>query len=228
MSNSTFHEVHQQLLALVNPENAAGMARFGIQGKTVMGIKIPVLRDIARKHKKNQQLALELWQSGEHEARILASMVADPKQMTSDLMEIWVHDFDAWDLCDQVCGNLFFQTPYAWEKALAWPHEQAEYVRRAGFSMMVYLAVHGKKIPDDHFLAFFPLIKQYATDERNFVKKAVNWALRQLGKRSDYLHPLAMQCAQEIALLPSKSARWIASDAIRELKEKAQAKATKP
>jgi 3-methyladenine DNA glycosylase AlkD len=168
-----------------------------------------------------------LWQTGIHEARILASIIADPRLVSPELMEEWVNDFDAWDVCDQVCGNLFDQTPSAYEKAMEWAQREPEFVRRAGFVLMAELAVHDKRATDEAFLPFFPLIQQYASDERNFVKKAVNWALRQIGKRNSHLRAVAMEWAHGIKQLDSPAARWIASDAIRELQqEKVRAQPT--
>ena len=203
-----------------NPQNAEGMARFGIRSAHLLGIAIPALRKMAREIGRNHTLALELWHSGIHEARILASMLADPHLVTPQQMEAWVNDFDSWDLCDQVCGNLFDKTPYAYQKAIEWCHREPEFVRRAGFVMMAELAVHDKKAADESFLPFFPLIQQYATDERNFVKKAVNWALRQIGKRNPSLLVQAIACANSIQQIDSKTAQWVAKDALRELSEK--------
>jgi len=181
------------------------------------GISIPTLRLIAKDIGKDQSLALELWRSGIHEARILASMIADPRLVSPEQMEEWVNDLDSWDVCDQVCGNLFDKTPYAYHKAMEWPHWEQEFVRRAGFVLMAQLAVHDKQASDEAFLPFFPLIKQYATDERNFVKKAVNWALRQIGKRNRHLRAVAVEWALAIKQLDARAARWIASDALKEL-----------
>jgi len=158
-----------------------------------------------------------LWASGLHEARILASMIDDPRLVSEHQMETWVKDFDSWDICDQVCGNLFDKTPSAFQKAVEWCHREPEFVRRAGFVMMAELAVHDKQAPDEVFLPFFPLIKQYATDERNFVKKAVNWALRQIGKRDATLRASALEWAEQIRAMDSKTAQWIAKDAMKEL-----------
>ncbi|HEX6477400.1 MAG TPA: DNA alkylation repair protein [Ktedonobacteraceae bacterium] len=202
-----------------SPQNVQGMARFGIKPAHALGIAIPMLRNLAKKIGKNHPLALALWDSGIHEARILASMIAEPRLISSQQMEDWVNAFDSWDMCDQVCGNLFDKTPYAYQKAMVWCHREQEFVRRAGFVMMAELAVHDKQAVDEQFLPFFPLIKQYAVDERNFVKKAVNWALRQLGKRNSQLHALAVQWAEEIKHIDSKAARWIAKDALNELQK---------
>ena len=193
------------------------MARFGVKPALALGISIPTLRRLAKEHRKDQALALGLWDSGIHEARILASMLAEPHLVSPQLMDRWVNDFDSWDVCDQVCGNLFDKTPFAYQKAVQWCHEEREFVRRAGFVMMAELAVHDKKASDEAFLPFFPLIKQYAWDERNFVKKAVNWALRQIGKRNTHLRALALECAHEIQRMDGSAAKWIAKDALREL-----------
>src|SRR5438046_1701983 len=181
----------EQVIALLrehaSPQAVQGMARFGISSTQTLGVAIPTLRRIAKDIGMDHPLAIELWRSGIHEARILASMIADPRLVSPEQMEEWVSDFDSWDVCDQVCGNLFDKTPYAYQKAMEWCHREQEFVRRAGFVLMAELAVHDKRASDEAFLPFFPLIKQYATDERNLVKKAVNWALRQIGKRNSHL-----------------------------------------
>jgi 3-methyladenine DNA glycosylase AlkD len=217
----TGEEVIASLKARANPAGVAGKAHFGSRPAQSLGLTMPMLRQMAREIGRNHPRALELWASGLHEGRILASLLADPKQVTPELMEDWVKDFDAWDVCDQVCGNLFDKTPYAYQKVVEWSQREQEYVRRAGFTMMAVLAVHDKKAPDEAFLQFFPLIKQYSGDERNFVKKAVNWALRQIGKRNSHLRGLAIEWAEEIHQTNTKAGRWIAGDAIRELRSKA-------
>jgi 3-methyladenine DNA glycosylase AlkD len=210
-----------QIMAILqkhaNAQAVEGMAKFGIRPAHALGISIPILRKIARETGKNHVLALELWSTGIHEARILASMIDDHQYVSSQQMEDWVNDFDTWDICDQVCGNLFDKTPYAYQKVIEWCHREQEFARRAGFVMMAELAVHDKQAPDEAFLPFFPLIQQYAVDERNFVKKAVNWALRQIGKRNSHLCVQAIEWANTIARIDSKAARWIAKDALREL-----------
>ena len=211
-----------QILAILeqhaNAQAVQSMAKFGSRPAHALGISIPTLRKIARETGRNHSLAIELWSTGIHEARILASMIAEPQLVSPHQMEDWVNDFDTWDVCDQVCGNLFDKTPYAYQKAVEWCHRELEFVRRAGFVMMAELAVHDKQAPDEAFLPFFPLIQQYAIDERNFVKKAVNWALRQIGKRNSNLRVLAIERAETIAQIDSKAARWIAKDALKELK----------
>ncbi len=213
----TSEQIIANLKQYANAQAIDGMARFGIRPTQALGISIPTLRKMAKEIGRNQVLALELWDSGIHEARLLASMIAEPRLVSAGQMEEWVNDFDSWDLCDQVCGNLFDKTPYAYQKAVQWSQQEQEFVRRAGFVMMAELAVHDKQAPDEAFLPFFPLIKQYADDERNFVKKAVNWALRQIGKRNDHLRGLALACAYDIQRMDSKTARWIAKDALKEL-----------
>src|SRR6266702_7385829 len=216
----TSDEIIAKLKLNANAQAAKGMAKFGIRPAYVLGISIPTLRKMAREIGRNHTLALELWSSGIHEAIILASMIAEPQLVSSQQMEEWVNDFDSWDVCDQVCSNLFDKTPYAYQKASEWCHREQEFVRRAGFAMMAVLAVHDKKAPDEAFVPFFPLIKQYAGDERNFVKKAVNWALRQIGKRNSSLRAVAVEWASAIKQLDSPAARWIANDALRELQKR--------
>jgi 3-methyladenine DNA glycosylase AlkD len=210
-------DILSQLKALANPEAVAGMARFGINPEHTYGISIPTLRQMAKKIGKHHELAQQLWASGIHEARILASMIDRPAEVTEAQMEAWVKDFDSWDVCDQCCGNLFDQTAWAYRKAVEWSARDEEFVKRAGFALMAYLAVHDKKVADEAFSQFFPLIQREATDSRNFVKKAVNWALRQIGKRNRNLNTQAIETAHQIQQLDSKAARWIAADALREL-----------
>jgi 3-methyladenine DNA glycosylase AlkD len=221
----TIQEVLVNLESLASPEAVAGMARFGIRTENTLGISIPALRDFGRQIGRDHQLALELWESGLHEARILASLVDIPGQVTEEQMESWVKDFDSWDVCDQVCGNLFDRTPFARRKAVEWSQMSGEFVKRAGFVMMAGLALHDKRLADEAFEDFFPCILKESTDGRNFVKKAVNWALRGIGKRSRRLNERAVETARQIAEIDSKTARWIAADALRELtSEKVQAR----
>jgi 3-methyladenine DNA glycosylase AlkD len=200
-----------------DPENRAGMARFGINPENAYGISIPALRKIARETGKDHELALELWDSGIHEARILASFIDDAKQVNEAQMERWAADFDSWDVCDQCCGGLFDKTDYAYQKAFEWSEREKTFVKRAAFSLMASLAVHDKKAQDEKFAAFLPVIARESGDDRNYVKKAVNWSLRQIGKRNRRLNGLAIETARQIAEIDSKAARWIAADALREL-----------
>ncbi|MBL7765811.1 MAG: DNA alkylation repair protein [Chitinophagaceae bacterium] len=217
-------DIIQQLKALANPVNVEGMKRFAIGGEHTLGISLPVLRNLSkdcRKHPDRHTLAHELWQSGIHEAMILASMVDHPKQVTPEQMDAWTKIFYSWDLCDQVCGNLFQKTPFMLDKAFEYSRREETFVKRTGFVLMVQYVVHHKKSPDDLCLTFLQRIEEEAWDERNFVKKALNWCLRQIGKRSPFLHEKAMECAERIANQGTKSARWIAADALRELRSEA-------
>lgn len=193
------------------------MARFGINPENTYGISIPNLRRLAREIGRDHALAQELWASGIHEARILASMIDESSNVTEEQMEAWARDFDSWDVCDQCCMNLFEKTGYAYQKCVEWSSREEEFVKRAGFALMARLAVSDKKAGDEQFAEFFPIIKREAADNRNYVKKAVNWALRQIGKRNRSLNRVAISTAKEIQEIDSKSARWIASDALREL-----------
>lgn len=214
--------VLRQLKAKASRKNVEGMARFGINPKNTLGVPIPVLRKIAKQAGKDHGLARGLWDSGIHEARILASMVDEPAKVTGKQMEEWVKDFDSWDVCDQVCMNLFGEVEGAWEKPFEWAGRKEEFAKRAGFALIAVLAWHEKDAPDARFEAFLPLIREGAVDERNFVKKAVNWALRHIGKRNPRLNRLAVAEAKRIARIDSKAARWIAADALRELADKSK------
>jgi len=190
-----------------NPENVAGMARFGINAENALGISIPFLRDFAKQIGNDHSLAEELWSSAIHEARILAGLVDDPKMVTERQMDRWVKDFDSWDVCDQVCSSLFDKTEFAYKKAFEWSERDEEFVKRAGFVLMAALSVHDKKASDKDFEKFLPVIAREADDERNFVKKAVNWALRQIGKRNLELNKKAINYASSIQKSGSKSAK---------------------
>lgn len=215
-----YQQVIRKLKSFSNPKNIEGMARFGIKGGKVLGISIPILRKLAREIGRDHQLAQQLWQSGIHEARILASMVDEVEKVTEKQMDSWLIDFDSWDVCDQVCMNLFDKTPYAFSKAKEWTRRKKEFEKRGGFALIACLSWHDKEAPDSKFKNFFPDIKRGSIDERNFVKKAVNWALRQIGKRNKNLNKEAIKTAKEIQKIDSKSARWIANDALRELTNK--------
>ncbi len=207
----------ERLKTLANPANVEGMSRFGINPANTLGISIPSLRKIAKEAGKDHTLAQDLWASGLHEARILAAYVDAPEWVTAEQMERWALDFDSWDVCDQVCGDLFDKTPLAWSKAVEWPARPEEFVKRAGFALMAALAWHDKKAADEQFEPFFPLIIRESVDGRNFVRKAVNWALRNIGKRNKALNARAIETARQIAQIDSKAARWVAADALREL-----------
>jgi 3-methyladenine DNA glycosylase AlkD len=203
-----------------NPIYLEGMKRFGVDNSKALGVSLPNLRKVAKGIKKDHQLAVDLWATGIHECRVLASLVDDPKLVTREQMDSWAADFYSWDVCDQVCGNLFDRTPYAIEKALEYSSSEKEYIKRAGFVLMAEYAVHDKKANDDAFMPFLPIIEREAWDDRNFVKKAVNWALRQIGKRNKNLGRAAKECALRIAQQEGKAAKWIAKDALAEFEKK--------
>jgi 3-methyladenine DNA glycosylase AlkD len=210
-------EILDRLRSLGDPKAVEGMARFGIRVPDVLGVSAPNLRRLAKEIGTDHDLAAQLWRTGVHDTRILAALIDDPAKVTPRQMEQWAGDFNSWAVCDAACGCLFDKTLYAWDKAVKWTGREPEYIKRAGFVLMASLAVHDKKTPDERFETFLPLIVKHATDDRNFVKKAVNWALRQIGKRSRQLNKLAIGVAQDIRQIDSRSARWIASDALREL-----------
>jgi 3-methyladenine DNA glycosylase AlkD len=201
-----------------NAKNIAGMARFGINTKNkTYGASMPFIRKLGKQIGHDHDLALKLWDSGVHEARILAGIIDEKDKVTSEQMDSWTADFDSWDICDQVCMNLYRWTKYAYKKAFKWTKSNKEFIKRAGFALMAALASGDKKATDRQFEQFYPIIKKGSTDERNFVRKAVNWALRQIGKRNRALRRSAIKAAKEILKIDSKAARWIASDALREL-----------
>lgn len=213
-------EITDLLQEYANPAYREGMKRFGIDNSHALGVPLPQMRKLARLIKKDHALALQLWETGIHECRIIASMVDDPSLVTPEQMDQWVSDFASWDICDQVCGNLFDRTPYVIEKALEYSKAEKEYIKRAGFVLMAEFAVHNKKANDDVYIQFFPVIEREAWDNRNFVKKAVNWALRQIGKRNKTLHQLAIATSKRILEQESKAARWVASNALAELENR--------
>lgn len=212
-----YDEIINKLKSLKNPKNVEGMARFGINPDNNLGVSVATIRGIAKEIGKSHDLALKLWTSGIRDARMLAAHIDDPKLVTEEQMDSWVLDFNSWDVCDNACGHLFDRTPFAYKKALEWCNRDEEFVKRAGFAIMAWAAVHDKISDDDVFKNFIIAIKRESTDERNFVKKAVNWALRNIGKRNISMNKVAIKTAEEIKKIDSKSARWIASDAIREL-----------
>lgn len=211
----------RSLRAMADPARLEGMARYGIDTRRALGVTVTELRAFARTLGRDHELAAALWDSGVHEARILATIVDDPALVSRRQMERWIRDVASWDLGDQACLNLFERTPHAFELAEAWSGREEEFVKRAGFALMAVAAVHRKDEPDQRFAAFLPLILAHATDERTHVKKAVNWALRQIGKRSPALHRRAVATARQIRALDSRAARWIAADALRELESPA-------
>jgi 3-methyladenine DNA glycosylase AlkD len=211
----------QELRALGKQRNIDGMAHFGIRAKNVYGVPTPKMDLLARKIGRNHDLALELWDSGVYDAKILAGMIDEPNQVTAAQMERWVRDFDNWATCDGTCCHLFVFAKPAWEKAIAWSKRPKEFEKRAGFALMAYLAYRDKSATDAKYLRLLPMIRREAGDERNFVRKAVNWALRQIGKRNLKLNAAAIREAERIRKIDSRSAKWIAADALRELRSAA-------
>ncbi len=218
-----YEAIIQELKSLSKPENVKGMARFGINSKKAYGIKMPELRRIAKNTGKNHELAEKLWHAGYNETKILASLIEDPKNVTENQMEKWAIGFNSWDICDQCCINLFHKTPFVYKKIFEWSERKEEFIKRAAFTLIAVLAVHDKKTTDTKFKQFYPLIIRESTDNRNYVKKAVNWALRQIGKKNRNLNNESIKIAEQIREIDAKSAKWIAADALRELKsEKVQ------
>ena len=217
-SSMQLDDVVEALRERADPSRLDGMARYGIDTSRAIGVSMPEIRAVARSVGRRHALAQQLWATEIHEARILASMVDEPDRVAPSQMDRWARDFASWDVCDQVCSNLFARTPYAYEKAAQWSSTRAEFVKRAAFSLMASLAVRDKDADDDAFVAFLPLIVSGAHDERNFVKKSVNWALRQIGKRDRRLNASAIATAEEIRAIDSRAARWIAADSLRELR----------
>lgn len=210
----------KKLKSLSNPKNVEGMARFGISPDKAFGIRKPDLRKLAREIPPNHMLALKLWETGYLEARIIASLIDIPEEVTKNQINEWANDFDSWDVCDQCCINLFHRLPFADEMIFQWSSSDKEYVKRAAFSLIAVIAVHDRISDDKRFIKFFPLIKKASTDPRNFVKKAVNWSLRQIGKRNMNLNKEAIKFAKEILKTDNTTAKWIAADALKELKSK--------
>ena len=214
-------EVLEKLKSQAHPDQLGGMARYGMKPDGRLGVSVPYMRKLAKEIGRDHWLALELWQTSIVEARMVAALVDEPDKLTEQQMEDWVCDFNSWDVCDQVCLNLFEKSPLAWKKVRDWSERDEEFVKRAAFSLIACLAWHNKTADDEQFLEWLTIIKRGATDERNFVKKAVNWALRTIGKINPRLNKAAISAAREIQKLDSKAARWIAADALRELQSEA-------
>jgi len=214
-------DVLDKLQSKAQPEHLKGVAKYGMTVEQRLGVSVPDMRKLAKEIGKDYKLALDLWRTGIAEARIVAAMVGDPDKLTEEQMDDWVKGINSWDVCDQVCMNLFEKNHLAWKKIVDWSEREEEFVKRTAFSLIACLAWHDKKASDEKFIELFPVIIRGATDERNFVKKAVNWALRNIGKRNLNLNEAAINAAREIQQLDSKAARWVASDAIRELESDA-------
>jgi 3-methyladenine DNA glycosylase AlkD len=210
-----------ELRRLGTKRNVDGMARFGIRAEKVFGVSKPKLDALARKIGKNHALGLALWATGIQDAKILAGLISEPDKVTAAQMELWVGDFDNWDSCDGTCCHLFVFAEDAWPKAFAWTKRKQEFQKRGGFALAAYLAYRDKSAGDAKFLSFLKVIEREADDERNFVRKAVNWALRNIGKRNVELNRAAIATARRLRKRESHAARWIAADALRELKGEA-------
>jgi 3-methyladenine DNA glycosylase AlkD len=220
MPNKLDQRLNEALAALqaaARPAQLAGMARFGLTGEGRLGLAVPTLRALGRQFGRDHDLALALWDTGIPDAQILAGLVAEPARLTVAEMDRWVADLRAWDVCDQACLNAFVRSPLAWDAIPRWAAREPEFEKRAGFALLAVAAVHHKSRPDADFLARLPLIEAAAGDPRNFVKKAVNWALRQIGKRSTALREPALTLAERLSQRPEPAARWVGSDARREL-----------
>jgi 3-methyladenine DNA glycosylase AlkD len=214
-------DVLRQLNVRARPDQLPGIAKYGISVEKRLGVSIPELRKLAKEIGKNHDLALELWKTGISDAMILASLIAEAEKLTEKQMEEWVKGFNSWDVCDQVCNNLFNSHPLAWKKILDWSKREEMFVKRAAFALLSSLAVHDKEASDEKFIDFLQVIKREALDNRNFVKKAINWALRNIGKRNLNLNRAAINVAREIQQIDSKASRWISSNALRELESNA-------
>jgi 3-methyladenine DNA glycosylase AlkD len=215
------NEILKRLRAAGTAANVAGMARYGIRPAKAYGVATPTIRAIAKDLRGDTELASALWSTNVLEARMLATMIADPLAIPEQEVERWVRELDCWSVCDSACICLLWKTPFAWRKVRDWSRRQPEYERRAAFALLAGLAVHDKKATDKQFRAALRLVTKAATDDRNFVKKAVNWALRQIGKRNAALCVAAIEVAESLIATESRSARWIGHDALRELRRKA-------
>lgn len=216
----TLSEVLNDLKSRENSKSRDGMSRFGINPEKAFGISVKYLRELGKKIGKNHKLALELWETGFHEARILATIIDEPNKASKSQFNKWINDVNSWDLCDQLCNNLLVKTVYAYDLAFEWSKSKMEFKKRAGFTLFAVIAVHWKHLEDLDFIKVFPRIIDEATDDRNFVKKAVNWALRQIGKRNSNLNKLAVETAEVLTSSENKSAKWIGKDALKELTDK--------
>lgn len=213
--------VLKKLRAKGRPDQLKGMAQYGMVTERRLGVSVPEMRKIAKDLGKDHKLAIELWKTKIPDAMTVAGMIDEPEKLTDKQMDDWVKDINSWDVCDQVCMNLFEKTPLAWNKIFEWSRREEEFVKRTAFSLVACLAWHDRQAEDNRYIKLLPIIEREATDERNFVKKAVNWALRNIGKRNLDLNRAAIETAKRIQLVDSKAARWIASDAIKELESRA-------
>ena len=217
----TVERAFEELRCHGSKPNVEGMARFGIRSKEVFGVSKPTLDNIVRTIGKNHDLGLRLWKTGNHDARLMGMLISEPARVTGKQMETWVKDFDNWDVCDGTCCHLFVDAKPAWSKALAWTRRKNEFEKRAGFALIAYLAIHDKTAKDDRFMPCLKAIERESWDERNFVRKAANWALRNIGKRNLRLNRDATACGERIRATDTRAGRWIAADALRELRSDA-------
>ena len=219
-----------ELRAKGSERDRAGMARYGIEVSNAFGVSVYELRRIAKRLGTDHDLALALWATGNHEARLLACFVDDPARVGLRQLEAWVRDLDSWDVCDQAATSLFDRTEHAWAKAVEWAGREEEWMKRAGFALMAGLAAHDRAAPDRAFVRLLRTVEREAADPRNFVRKAVSWALRNVGKRNRALNAAAIACAERIRAAAdrraggprggdpaARAARWVANDALREL-----------
>ncbi len=220
-------KVIERLRSKARFDQLEGMARYGMNTERRLGVAVPELRKIAKEVGKDHEVALKLWKTGIPDAMILASMIDVPEEVTEAQMEDWVKDFSSWDVCDQVCMNLFDKTSLAWIKVREWADREEQFVKRAAYALIACLAWHDKQAEDQLFIDLLPVIEAGSTDDRNFVKKSVNWALRHIGKRNRFLNKVSLEAAGNIKKIDSRAARWIASDAIRELTSEAVKKRLK-
>jgi len=219
--NWTCERALAELRRLGEKRNVDGMAHFGIVAKIVYGVAKPKMDELARRIGRDHELALDLWSTGVHDARILAGMIDEPAKVTDEQMNRWMRDFDNWDVCDGTCCHLFVFAEPAWDRAIEWTKRTAEFEKRAGFALLAYLAYRDKNASDALYKKLLPILLREAHDDRNFVRKAVNWALRNIGKRNLNLNRAAIQAAERMQRIDSRAARWIAADALRELKSEA-------
>jgi 3-methyladenine DNA glycosylase AlkD len=210
-------DIIERLKAMGSPERCGAMKRAGIRGNNIFGISVEKLRQLAEEIGTDHYLANQLWALDIHEAKLLASIIDDPKEVTPEQMDQWIRACDSWDICDGLCGNLFDRTPFTYQKALEWSQRSEEFMKRGGFVLMARLALKSQKTKNEQFEAFWPLIIHGADDDRNFVKKAVNWALRQIGKRNLVLNTKCITIAKDLCQSKTKSAIWIGKDALKEL-----------
>ena len=218
---ATVAEVLSALQAKANPTNVAGMAKFGMSVESRLGVSVPEMRKLAKQIGRDHRLAQSLWKTGIAEAQIVAALIDDPAAVTSKLMDRWVKDFDSWDVCDQACLSLFDKSPLAWQKIPEWAERDEEFVKRAAFALVAGLAWHDKQAADQRFVELFPILMKGADDERNYVRKAVSWAIRNIGKRNRKLNRAALNLARDIERVDSQPARWVGADALRELQSEA-------